>query len=175
MPGHDDRRVLDLPLLPPPSPVREAPDAKRLANANTCSAWSCRRYATKAHPRVALLVSTVGKALDDLFHFVALFLLIFVCFGIIGVSSFGQKLDDFRTFPIAIPALFDIMVGGPSDWSENALFAVLLPATLDRLRAAGVREVPDSLKCRYTSSYGSLSPTGDSRLYSNLDSRLALP
>ena len=44
---------------------------------------------------------------------------------------------------------------------------------VERLRAAGVREVPDSLKCRYTSSCGSLSPTGDSRLYSNLDSKLA--
>ncbi len=94
----------------------------------------CPRYATRVHPRIALLVKTITKALDDLFHFILLFTIVYVVFCLIGVTSFGQLDANFSEFGLAFGRLFDVMVDKPdypSDYLSSQLLLVCsLPAHL---------------------------------------------
>ena len=98
----------------------------------------CPRYATRVHPRIALLVKTITKALDDLFHFILLFAIVYVVFCLIGVTTFGQLDENFSAFGLGFGRLFDVMVDKPDypdDYLSNQLLLVCsflpsLPADL---------------------------------------------
>jgi hypothetical protein len=55
-------------------------------------------------------VNTVSKALDDLFHFVLLFVVVYITFCLIGVTTFGQQNTDFADYASGFARLFDLMV-----------------------------------------------------------------
>ena len=65
-------------------------------------------FATRVHPRIALLVETIRKALDDLFHFLLLFALVFLVFNIIAVTTFGQQLPKYSAYDRGFAELFDV-------------------------------------------------------------------
>ena len=73
----------------------------------------CTRYATRVHPRIALLVQTISKAIDDLFHFLLLFVIILLTFCLIGVTTFGQKLEDYSSYGRCFGRLMDLMIDKP--------------------------------------------------------------
>jgi hypothetical protein len=74
------------------------------------------------HPRIALLVQTISKAIDDLFHFLLLFIVIYLTFCLIGVTTFGQKLEDYASYGRCFGRLMDLMIDKPdfpTDYIDN--------------------------------------------------------
>lgn len=74
------------------------------------------------HPRIALLVQTISKAIDDLFHFLLLFVVIYLTFCLIGVTTFGQKLQDYSSYGRCFGRLMDLMIDKPdfpTDYVDN--------------------------------------------------------
>ena len=74
------------------------------------------------HPRIALLVQTISKAIDDLFHFLLLFVIIYLTFCLIGVTTFGQKLQDYSSYGRCFGRLMDLMIDKPdfpTDYMDN--------------------------------------------------------
>ena len=74
------------------------------------------------HPRIALLVQTISKAIDDLFHFLLLFVIIYLTFCLIGVTTFGQKLQDYSSYGRCFGRLMDLMIDKPdfpTDYVDN--------------------------------------------------------
>jgi hypothetical protein len=53
-------------------------------------------------------VETIRKALDDLFHFLLLFALVFLVFNIIAVTTFGQQLPKYSAYDRGFAELFDV-------------------------------------------------------------------
>ena len=53
-------------------------------------------YATKAHPRIAILVRTLTIAIDDLAHFSILFLFLIGGYMALGHSQFGGSRPEFE-------------------------------------------------------------------------------
>ena len=72
------------------------------------------------HPRIALLVQTISKAIDDLFHFLLLFVIIYITFCLIGVTTFGQKLPDYSRYGSCFAKLMDLMIDKP-DFPDDYL------------------------------------------------------
>mmetsp|Transcript_24184 Transcript_24184/g.55181 ORF Transcript_24184/g.55181 Transcript_24184/m.55181 type:complete len:1352 (+) Transcript_24184:69-4124(+) len=69
--------------------------------------------ATSAHPRIALITSTLGYAFMDLFHFCIVFILLFVSFAAIATWRFGSGRRDMVGYSAALQALFDTLLGPP--------------------------------------------------------------
>jgi hypothetical protein len=53
-------------------------------------------YATKAHPRIAILVKTLSVGLDDLAHFSILFVFLIGGYMALGHSQFGGSRPEFE-------------------------------------------------------------------------------
>merc|ERR1712013_811217 len=69
--------------------------------------------ATSAHPRIALITSTMKHAITDLFHFFLIFAVIFAGFALVGSWRFGSELDTMGTWSGAFKAQIDMMLGPP--------------------------------------------------------------
>lgn len=69
--------------------------------------------ATSAHPRIALITDTLAEAAQDLFHFMLIFLLIFICFAIIATWRFGAKMQELSTTGTAFLTQFNALLGPP--------------------------------------------------------------
>mmetsp|Transcript_64915 Transcript_64915/g.155047 ORF Transcript_64915/g.155047 Transcript_64915/m.155047 type:complete len:832 (-) Transcript_64915:8-2503(-) len=70
-----------------------------------------------AQPRLALVTKTLSFAAGDLFHFMIIFLSVFVTFMIFGIVLFGREVRSFTTVPRAMVSCFRIMLGD-IDWAE---------------------------------------------------------
>eukprot|EP00746_Dinoflagellata_sp_MGD_P018519 gnl/MRDRNA2_/MRDRNA2_14293_c0_seq1.p1 gnl/MRDRNA2_/MRDRNA2_14293_c0~~gnl/MRDRNA2_/MRDRNA2_14293_c0_seq1.p1 ORF type:complete len:1101 (-),score=208.54 gnl/MRDRNA2_/MRDRNA2_14293_c0_seq1:43-3345(-) len=68
-------------------------------------------YATSAHPRMAVLVNTLLKGADDLFHFFLLVLIIFIFFALAGMAQFGSSKAEFADFSSTLVFLLNCMLG----------------------------------------------------------------
>jgi len=76
--------------------------------------------ATAVHPRIGLLPSTLKNGFDDLLHFVIIFLLLFLCFAMLGTWILGASRADFADFQTSCATQLDMMLGGlPDDWSDE--------------------------------------------------------
>ena len=92
--------------------------------------------ATKAHPRTAILVNTMIKAADDLWHFLLLLAILLVGFVTVAVIQFGGDRDEFSNGWRAFEEMWAMMTGGslptsgdvPSQWwtSKPALLVFAL-------------------------------------------------
>mmetsp|Transcript_16917 Transcript_16917/g.39391 ORF Transcript_16917/g.39391 Transcript_16917/m.39391 type:complete len:831 (+) Transcript_16917:79-2571(+) len=70
-----------------------------------------------AQPRLALVTKTLSFAAGDLFHFMIIFLSVFVTFMIFGIVLFGREVRSFTTIARAMVSCFRIMLGD-IDWDE---------------------------------------------------------
>ena len=85
--------------------------------------------ATEAHPRIAMLVQTIRIGLDDIIHFVLLFVLVTFGYMVLGMAQFGHFRSEFQDFDSAFRTLWDMqlgsMLGGgtirSSQWSTDPL------------------------------------------------------
>jgi len=91
--------------------------------------------ATNAHPRIALITSTLTRAGSDMVHFFLLFFLVLWGFAIIGSWRFGNSRADMRDAFTAMKTQIDAILGPPGalpifgDASEDysyLIFVVLL-------------------------------------------------
>ena len=68
--------------------------------------------ATAAHPRIAMMVNTVIRSLDDLGHLILLVVLVFCAFALLGYAQFGRTDDVFSTPQKTFDALWAMSVDG---------------------------------------------------------------
>ena len=66
--------------------------------------------ATAIHPRLGILINTIGKGLDGLSHFAILFTLTFVLFSLLSWWSFAKQYDEFKTLKAAMSTQFMLFV-----------------------------------------------------------------
>lgn len=66
--------------------------------------------ATAIHPRLGILINTIGKGLDGLSHFAILFTLIFVLFSLLSWWSFAKHYDEFKDLKAAMSTQFMLFV-----------------------------------------------------------------
>jgi hypothetical protein len=81
-------------------------------------------YATSAHPRVAVLVETVRRAIDDIWHALIIVAIVLVGFMFLGFSQFGT-MDDFSSVTLVFINLYSILVGGMKSGVPEDNFLVL--------------------------------------------------
>ena len=73
-----------------------------------------------AHPRLALLTSTLKKSLDDLWHAFLIISILMSAFAAIGSWKFGAVRPEFTTFLSAMRTEFSMLFGNfPDNWDEN--------------------------------------------------------
>ena len=68
--------------------------------------------ATKAHPRTAILVDTMIKSADDLWHFMLLLSILLAGFVMVAVIQFGGSRDEFSSGFRAVEEMWAMMTGG---------------------------------------------------------------
>ena len=106
-------------------------------------------YATKAHPRTAILVQTIIVGLNDLLHFALLFCVVVGGYIALGVAQFGWYRPEFkvRAFSILV-FISDAIVR--SNFIENPLprFCQLSFKASCRLPLPSEPPAPHSLSCR---------------------------
>merc|ERR550514_1215019 len=73
--------------------------------------------AYSGQPRLAMVTSTLTRAATDLFHFMIVFMTIFLCYSYSGMFLFGRRVEKFSTATYAVQTCFN-MVMGDFDWSE---------------------------------------------------------
>lgn len=75
---------------------------------------------TASHPRTAMLVNTFLRGLDDLWHFLLLFLLMFSAFGLLARALFGTLRREFYTLTSTFVVQFHMMLGSiPEGFGED--------------------------------------------------------
>lgn len=80
-----------------------------------------------AQPRLAVVTETFVEAKSDIFHFMIVFLSVYVCMVVNAILFFGQDCEEFTTFPRAMHNSFLIMWG---DWDYEDL------AQIGRIKAS---------------------------------------
>ncbi|CAE8607685.1 unnamed protein product, partial [Polarella glacialis] len=82
---------------------------------------------TSAHPRTAMLVNTFVKGVDDLWHFLLLFILMFGAFGLLARALFGNYLREFATLASSFRRLFLLMLGSlPDEFGQDAQYTLFI-------------------------------------------------
>ena len=67
-----------------------------------------------------LMNAGYGARLEDLYHFLLLFLLIYLAFTLLAVVQFGGSRPEFSSTVQAIETQFDMMLGGlPEDFTDD--------------------------------------------------------
>lgn len=61
--------------------------------------------------RLNVLTRTIATAWTDLYHFLVMFIVIFVGFGIIGYLIFGTALQTYSTIGNCLQATFELVIG----------------------------------------------------------------
>ena len=75
---------------------------------------------TQAHPRIALLVSTITTGWDDMFHFFVLFSIVFFSGGMIARLQFGQDDRNFSTYAATLHTQYQMVTGTmPANWGSS--------------------------------------------------------
>merc|ERR1719329_982940 len=69
--------------------------------------------ATNAHPRIALITETMRHSASDMFHFMMIFLLVFVLFVLICSWRFGSRDEDVADFWNVFYTQFNALLGPP--------------------------------------------------------------
>lgn len=68
---------------------------------------------TAAHPRIALLTSTVTKAINDFLHFLIICLVVYLGLAFVATWRFGAKREDLSTLAKTCQTMFDSLLGPP--------------------------------------------------------------
>lgn len=71
-----------------------------------------------AQPRLAVVTDTFVEAKSDIFHFLIVFLSVYICMVVNAILFFGQDCEEFTNFPRAMHACFLVMWG---DWDYDSL------------------------------------------------------
>ncbi len=61
--------------------------------------------------RLNVLTRTIATAWTDLYHFLVMFIVIFIGFGIIGYLLFGTALQSYSTIGNGLQATFELVIG----------------------------------------------------------------
>mmetsp|Transcript_99937 Transcript_99937/g.177316 ORF Transcript_99937/g.177316 Transcript_99937/m.177316 type:complete len:892 (+) Transcript_99937:97-2772(+) len=80
-----------------------------------------------AQPRLAVVTETFVEAKSDIFHFLIVFLSVYICMVVNAILFFGQDCEEFTNFPRAMHACFLVMWG---DWDYDQL------AQIGRIKAS---------------------------------------
>lgn len=71
--------------------------------------------ATRAHPRISLVTSTLAYAMSDLFHLIIIFVIVLMCFSTIGMILYASESEIFSSIGMAMSVGFDNMLGPPGN------------------------------------------------------------
>lgn len=71
---------------------------------------------SRGHPRLAALVDTLAKSLQDIFHLFIVFVFVFMAYVFAGHTLFGSKLSDFSTINGAIGITLEQVVSFKTNW-----------------------------------------------------------
>jgi cytochrome b561 len=76
---------------------------------------------TAVHPRIALLTSSIVKAIQDLWHFGLLLVLVFLFFAMTACWMFADQYEEYEDLGAALITQFALMVRGdtPNDFEKN--------------------------------------------------------
>jgi hypothetical protein len=88
---------------------------------------------TAVHPRIAMLTSSIRKALLDLWHFGLLLVLVFFFFALVACWMFADQYEDYKDLRSALSTQFGLMSRGdtPHYYTENpALVAHVIFTTI---------------------------------------------
>jgi hypothetical protein len=88
---------------------------------------------TAVHPRIAMLTSSIRKALLDLWHFGLLLVLVFFFFALVACWMFADQYEDYKDLKSALNTQFGLMSRGdtPPYYTENpALVAHIVFTTI---------------------------------------------
>eukprot|EP00930_Biecheleria_cincta_P090995 TRINITY_DN8047_c0_g1_i8.p1 TRINITY_DN8047_c0_g1~~TRINITY_DN8047_c0_g1_i8.p1 ORF type:complete len:1707 (+),score=239.26 TRINITY_DN8047_c0_g1_i8:19-5139(+) len=80
---------------------------------------------TSAHPRIAVLINTVVYGIDDFWHFLILFWLLFMGFCLIAKTLFGPEHHEFETYEETLKSQFLMCLGTvPDDFGTEMEFTI---------------------------------------------------
>jgi len=80
----------------------------------------CRIIAyMSVHPRISLIANTISQAADDMFHFMIVFIFVFLTFAWLAFWSFGPDKDEFQTYMAAVNSCFQMLTGS-FPWGDEA-------------------------------------------------------
>lgn len=71
--------------------------------------------ATDAHPKIALITSTIKLAASDMVHFFLIFLMVLFGIAVIGSWRFGSESAEFRSVLAAMRTQFDAVLDPPGE------------------------------------------------------------
>jgi len=80
---------------------------------------------TGAHPRIALLTSTIRKGFEDFCHFLLIFIPCFAAFAAVAAWRYGGSRSDLQNVGEALASQFDALLGPPGNFdsaSNNSEF-----------------------------------------------------
>jgi len=84
-----------------------------------------------AHPRLALLTSTLKKSFDDLWHAMIIISILMSAFAAIGSWKFGSERREFTTVLTSLRTEFSMLFGNfPEDWDQSSDLIVFTAAYL---------------------------------------------
>jgi len=87
-------------------------------------------------PRIGILTRTIGRALEDLAHFMLLLIMVLMAYSAMGHIIFGPYVSAFKNFQTSFETIFDMLLGEFGDTKEELLShdvdhgLLILPATL---------------------------------------------
>lgn len=75
-----------------------------------------------ANARLQLVTATMVSASKDLFHFLVVFAALFVGFSLMGHILFGEDIEEFRSFGLAVNTAFESLLGD-FDWFSDIVIS----------------------------------------------------
>merc|ERR1719456_1119437 len=80
---------------------------------------------SSAHPRTGVLIQTLRRSANNLFHFLIIFLALNFCLALIGTVTFGQTYEQFSDPATSLYTLYiGFLSGDFPDFSKDALFGI---------------------------------------------------
>mmetsp|Transcript_43840 Transcript_43840/g.87883 ORF Transcript_43840/g.87883 Transcript_43840/m.87883 type:complete len:445 (+) Transcript_43840:3-1337(+) len=84
-------------------------------------------YATGAHPRLRVLIGSMYHAVNDLYHFALLMVVVFVFFAFTANWMFGASRTEFRDLQASLLAMFEVLMGRlPKGFEEDVHMTVMM-------------------------------------------------
>eukprot|EP00929_Paragymnodinium_shiwhaense_P108313 TRINITY_DN74630_c0_g1_i1.p1 TRINITY_DN74630_c0_g1~~TRINITY_DN74630_c0_g1_i1.p1 ORF type:complete len:1106 (+),score=248.09 TRINITY_DN74630_c0_g1_i1:83-3400(+) len=74
--------------------------------------------AVRGQPRLALVLHTVTRAAQDLFHLMVVILIIFLAYAVSGMVLFGRRMQQFSSFKSSIATCFQITMERQYPWDD---------------------------------------------------------
>ena len=85
--------------------------------------------ATAVHPRVGLIPSSISHGMDDLIHFVVIFISLYLLFAVLATWTMGSSQEDFVNVRTSCATQFNMMIGDlPDGWAEDTNMLIYVVA-----------------------------------------------